>query len=240
MSLGLTSALVRAPLFPTAFEAAGAWSAERGLSVFALAGVPSWMAWLLCVPLLDLTNYAWHIASHRWQPLWRFHCVHHHDDAVDSTTAFRFHAGDAFLSSLVTLLVVAVFGLSVGQVLLYEALVIPASIFHHGNIRMWAGLERGLGWILVTPAIHRVHHSRWVKETDSNYAAVFSFWDRAFGTFVMREDATNIRLGLDGYAESEQATVVGCLATPFLPLRSLEGADTRPASDRVRGSTVTG
>ena len=229
LTLGALSAGVRSLFFPAALVAAATYSQKSGLSFLSLADAPPWATWVLAVPLLDFGQYAWHIASHRCPLLWRFHCVHHNDDAVDSTTAFRFHAGDAALTSAVTLLVVFLFGLSVGQVLLYEALVLPASIFHHGNIRLPVRIERWLGAIIVTPSLHRVHHSQWVTETDSNYAALFSFWDRIFGTLRRRDDGANVRLGLEGYGESDHRTLRGCLTTPFTAIKSLDGVDTRDA-----------
>lgn len=232
--LGLVSALVRAPVFPLALQAGVNWSRESGTALFTIAGLPTWAMWLIALPLLDLSHYSWHVASHRWAPLWRFHSVHHHDDAVDSTTALRFHAGDAVLSSIITVVVAALVGITVQQVLVYEALLLPASVFHHANIRIPARLDRLLGWLVVTPAMHRVHHSQWVRETDSNYSSILSVWDRMFGTLNVRPDARDLRVGLDGYSAFDTSTLLGCLRTPFARIKSRAGIDTLALAARRR------
>jgi len=223
ITLGLINGALRAAFFPAALFAAATVGEERSWGLLRIAGLPIWANAILAVLLLDLVNYAWHVASHHWRWLWRFHAVHHHDDAVDATTAFRFHAGDVILNALVVVVAVAALGLRVEHVLLYEAILLPVSIFHHGNIRISERLDRILRTILVTPRMHWVHHSRWVRETDSNFAGIFSFWDRIFGTFRLRADPATLELGLDGYDPADHRTLKGCLLTPFGPVKSLPG-----------------
>jgi sterol desaturase/sphingolipid hydroxylase (fatty acid hydroxylase superfamily) len=199
--------------------------------------IPPWSEFLIAVLTLDLVGYAWHIACHQCRFLWRFHAVHHHDDEVDSTTAFRFHVGEVVASSLITIAAAGVLGLGMLHVLVYEALVVPLSIFHHGNARLPARLDRVLGWVIVTPRMHWVHHSRWVRETDSNYSGIFSFWDRLFGTLREREDPQRLHLGLDGYLAKDQ-TLRGCLLTPFGPVKSKPGRDTRIVAEKARDRTL--
>jgi hypothetical protein len=133
--------------------------------------------------------------------------------------------------SFVTLAVVGVLGSRVEHVLFYELLLIPLSIFHHGNIRLPGRVDRVLRWLIVTPRMHWVHHSRWIAETNSNYSPLFSLWDRVFGTFRVRGDPAGIRFGLDGYTDADRATLLGCLATPLLPTKSEPGRDTRLEMD---------
>lgn len=230
LTLGIIGGAVRATFFPAGLVLVTAALDALGLGVLRLVPLPAWAQAVLAVLLLDLATYAWHVASHHWRFLWRFHAVHHHDDSVDSTTAFRFHAGDVLATALVTLCVVGALGLRVEHVLLYEALLIPLSIFHHGNIRLPARVDRALRWVIVTPSLHWVHHSRWVAETDSNYAGIFSFWDYLFGTLRVHEDPASLRVGLDGYAERDHSTLAGCLLTPFGPIKSRAGSDSRADS----------
>ena len=105
----------------------------------------------------------------------------------------------------------------VEQVAAYNLVLVPASMFHHANIALPARLERPLRLVLVTPAMHRVHHSRWTPETDSNYGAVLPWWDRLFGTFRVRRNPEAINVGLDGYEEREIREVSGMLLAPFGP-----------------------
>jgi sterol desaturase/sphingolipid hydroxylase (fatty acid hydroxylase superfamily) len=229
--LGLINGGARALFFPAALVMVATTTMRFDAGLLRMVPLPAWVGWVMGIVLLDLAGYAWHVASHQWPLLWRFHAVHHHDDAVDSTTAFRFHFGDVMIGSFVTLAVVGVLGLRVEHVLFYELLLIPLSIFHHGNIRLPGGVDRVLRWLIVTPRMHWVHHSRWIAETNSNYSPLFSLWDRVFGTFRVRGDPAGIRFGLDGYTEDDRATLLGCLATPLLPIKSESGRDTRLGMD---------
>lgn len=229
--LGLINGGSRALFFPAALVMVATTTMRFDAGLLRMVSLPTWVEGALGIVLLDLAGYAWHVASHQWPLLWRFHAVHHHDDAVDSTTAFRFHFGDVIIGSFVTLMVVGVLGLRVEHVLLYELLLMPLSIFHHGNVRLPGRVDRVLRWLIVTPEMHWVHHSQWVAETDSNYSPLFSFWDRAFGTLRVRGDPEEIRFGLVGYADADSATLLGCLMTPLGPIKSQPGRDTRPGMD---------
>jgi sterol desaturase/sphingolipid hydroxylase (fatty acid hydroxylase superfamily) len=231
VALGLINGGVRALFFPAALVMVATTTMRVDAGLLRIVPIPAWAECAMGIVLLDLAGYAWHVASHQWPLLWRFHAVHHHDDAVDSTTAFRFHVGDVMIGSFVTLAVVGVLGLRVEHVLLYELLLIPLSIFHHGNIRLPEGVDRVLRWLIVTPRMHWVHHSRWVAETNSNYSPLLSLWDKVFGTFRVRGDPDGIRFGLDGYTDADRATLLGCLATPLLPIKSEPGRDTRLGMD---------
>lgn len=217
VTLGVINGVVRALFFPAALVLVSAASARSSGGVLHAADPPAWAAACLAVMALDAAGYAWHVASHHAPLLWRFHAVHHHDNAVDSTTAFRFHFGDVVAGSLVTLAVVGLVGLRVEHVLLYEVLLVPVSIFHHGNVRLPRGADRALGWLIVTPRMHWVHHSSRVAETNSNYAPLLSIWDRVFGTYTPPREPGAVRFGLDGFTESDRATLLGCLVTPMRP-----------------------
>jgi sterol desaturase/sphingolipid hydroxylase (fatty acid hydroxylase superfamily) len=237
VGLGLINGATRVVFYPALLLAVTSLTRTSDFGLLHAVSIPAWSEFLVAVLILDLVGYAWHIACHQWRFLWRFHAVHHHDDEVDSTTAFRFHVGEVMASSLVTVIAAAVLGLGMLHVLAYEALVVPLSIFHHGNAKLPAWLDRGLGWVVVTPRMHWVHHSRWVRETDSNYSGIFSFWDRIFGTLREREDPERLRIGLDGYAP-EDKTLRGCLLTPLGPVKSKPGLDTRVGAGRDKVRTL--
>jgi sterol desaturase/sphingolipid hydroxylase (fatty acid hydroxylase superfamily) len=237
VGLGLINGATRALFYPAVLLMVTSLTRVYDFGLLHKVAVPGWSGFLIAVLALDLVGYAWHIACHQWRFLWRFHAVHHHDDEVDSTTAFRFHVGEVMASSMVTVAAAAVLGLGMLHVLVYEALVVPFSIFHHGNARLPGWLDRVLGWLIVTPRMHWVHHSRWVEETDSNYSGIFSFWDRLFGTLREREDPHRLRLGLDGYS-SEDQTLRGCLLTPFGPVKSRPGRDTRVRAGSAKDRTL--
>ena len=132
--------------------------------------------------IYDLFLYFWHRANHEVPFLWRFHHVHHLDETLDVSSGIRFHFGEVILSALVRCAVIIVFNISLTNLLLIEAIVFISSVFHHSNIKLPQKLESILSNIIVTPSIHWVHHHKRQKETDSNYCAIFSFWDYLFGT----------------------------------------------------------
>jgi sterol desaturase/sphingolipid hydroxylase (fatty acid hydroxylase superfamily) len=150
------------------------------------------LKWLLSFLLFDLAIYAWHVASHKNEFLWRFHKVHHSDKTVNVTTGFRFHVFDLFLEILYKCLLVVLIGVEAYVILAIEAIELIFIFFHHSNLAFEN--EAALSRYLITPALHRTHHSALRSEHDSNYGIVFAFWDRLFGT---RKELVPARLGLD-------------------------------------------
>jgi sterol desaturase/sphingolipid hydroxylase (fatty acid hydroxylase superfamily) len=179
-------------------------------------------AWVMSFLILDLWNYTFHVLCHKTPLLWRFHTVHHTDVAPDSTTALRFHFGEVMAGGIGYLIVLPLAGITMPELLFYEAVLIASSIFHHANLRLPVGVERVLRWVIVTPGMHAVHHSKWVGQTDSNYSPVLAVWDWLFET--MREgDPAAMEYGLDGYGEKEHSTVRGLMAMPMGPVKSEPG-----------------
>ncbi len=223
LALGLINGAVRALFVP------GLLIGVCGAAHAAGFGLLHWLPWawwaelIVAVLLLDLLSYAWHVLSHHAPVLWRLHAVHHHDAEMDATTAFRFHFGDIAATSLSLLAAAPLLGLEVVHVLIYEVIAVSASIFHHANVRLPGRVERLLRWVIVTPAMHVVHHSRWHVETDSNFSTVFPVWDRLFGTYRRARDPGAIRPGLDGFRPEEHSTVLGMLAMPLSASRSEPG-----------------
>jgi sterol desaturase/sphingolipid hydroxylase (fatty acid hydroxylase superfamily) len=160
--------------------------------------------------------YVWHVLNHKISFLWRFHAVHHADKEVDASTALRFHTGEIVFSTLARLVVLPLLGMTLPQLFLYEAILLPVILFHHSNVRVPYRLDTALRWLIPTPWMHWVHHSRWRPETDSNYGSVLSIWDRIFGTLRLRDDPWRLNLGLEeDQEESEWRTLLGMLVRPF-------------------------
>ncbi len=187
------------------------------LRMFQLPAVPSTIAAVL---LFDGWMYLWHRANHQFHFLWRFHRVHHSDPAMDATTAIRFHTGEILISSALRLALIPLLGLTLWQLLVYESLMLPVILFHHSNVNFPEGLDRWLRVVLVSPALHRVHHSRMRIETDSNYSTIFSFWDRIGRTLRLRKDGPPVDFGLAEYDGEEWQRMSGLLSTPFLSVRA--------------------
>ena len=135
---------------------------------------------------------------------------------MDVTTALRFHTGELVFSSLLRFAVVPLLGMNLWQLIFYEIILLPIIQFHHSNVNLPESWDRCLRTIIVTPNIHRVHHSRWQPETDSNYSSIFSFWDRVFGSFRRRDDPHTLQYGLYTYDAEEWQTIRGMMKTPFL------------------------
>ena len=169
----------------------------------------------LAILLLDLWTWAWHLACHRIPLLWRFHRVHHSDTAMDVSTSARFHPGELACSTAARIPVILLLGVSTAQLLLFETLLLAVSQLHHSAITA-RHLDRWLGWLLVTPGIHRVHHSRNRDETNSNYSAILSVWDRLFRTRCSVDGALMEPPGLSGMDGDDFQTLLGLLKTPLI------------------------
>ena len=134
---------------------------------------------------------------------------------MDATTALRFHTGEIVLSSTIRLAILPILGMTVGEVLIYETLLLPIILFHHSNVRVPARVDVCLRWLIVTPWMHWVHHSNYRPETDSNYSSMLSIWDRVFGSFRLRAEPRDITLGLENLETQEWKSLKGMLAMPF-------------------------
>ena len=182
----------------------------------------AWSGWhglLLDVVLLDFLIYWWHLANHRLPLLWRFHEVHHLDRFLDTTSALRFHFGEVLLSALVRAAVIYLLGFPIGSILAFETLVLLATLFHHSNLCLPAGLERALSLVIITPSIHWVHHHARQRDTDSNYGTIFSFWDRLFASRSPTPRAPDMEIGVENRAERSLAHLV---VRPFLSAAARE------------------
>lgn len=179
--------------------------------------IPGWLRALFAVLILDAWTYCWHRLNHRIPFLWRFHKVHHSDPNMDVTTATRFHIGEIILSSLLRIPLILVFGIYVWELVLYETIMFAVVQFHHANIGLPAALDRFLRMFIVTPNMHKVHHSKIRIETDSNYSSLLSIWDRIGRSFRLRANPQEIEFGLEGIDQAAADSLPSLLKMPATP-----------------------
>lgn len=174
---------------------------EKGWGLFNIFEAPTWVAVLVSIVLLDLAIYLQHVMFHAVPALWRLHRMHHADQAIDVTTGLRFHPIEILLSMGVKLAVVLALGPPAVAVLVFEVLLNATAMFNHSNVRIPLGLDRVLRLFVVTPDMHRVHHSIDPKETDSNYGFNLPWWDRLLGTYTAqpREGHDGMTIGIEQF-----------------------------------------
>lgn len=232
VAIAVFNTVLLALLFGAATVGVANWAAANQFGLLHQFALPWPVSLALAVLLLDLWLYIWHRLNHRVPILWRFHRMHHADEEMDVTTATRFHFGELSASAVLRLGIIPLVGVEVWQLLIYETFVVAATMFHHANISLgrW---DAPLRWIIVTPFMHKVHHSPWQPETDSNYSVVFSWWDRLARTFRTREDYHSLHLGLNEFRDPQWQTFLGMLRTPLVNVprkdREASAADESPA-----------
>lgn len=203
--LVILSPLIVLPL--TAFAAGHPlWTRPAGL-----AGAPMLIADII---LLDLWTYWVHRAYHEVPVMRRFHRIHHLDEHLDTTSAVRFHPGEVAISALLRMIPITLLALPFAHVVVFETALLAASLFHHSNIRLPAAFEQALSRVIVTPSIHWVHHHAIRRDTNSNYAAIFSLWDPIFGTRSPTKRAPDMKIGVEGAMD---LPLGGLLIAPFRP-----------------------
>ena len=188
------------------------WATTAGIGVLAWAPAPPALAIAASIVVLDLVSYGWHRANHQCRWLWQFHQVHHSDRAFTVSTGVRFHPGEILLSLPVRLSAVVVLGAPPLGGELFEVIFAVANLVGHGDIDLPARAERRLARLLITPALHRRHHSTEVSELNRNFGTIFSIWDRWLGTLLWSDSAARLQTGLPG--ESGTVSFAQALALP--------------------------
>jgi sterol desaturase/sphingolipid hydroxylase (fatty acid hydroxylase superfamily) len=183
--------------------------------LFLLPMLPAWLTALLGIMALDFFTYLAHLLMHKSWLGWQFHRVHHSDYEVNVTTAFRQHPGETVWRILWYGLAVALFGISPLVLVLYLTISTWNAQLEHTNIKLSESVDRVLRILLVTPNMHKVHHSREQYQTDTNYANIFSVWDKIFGTYTRTTDFSTLRDGLNGFDEQKKQTLPALLKLPF-------------------------
>lgn len=195
--IGIVNALIISLAFAGLWLGTTAFAAEHHIGLLHWLRAPEWLLWLLAVLLLDAWTYSWHRLNHVIPFFWRFHRLHHSDRTMDVTTASRFHTVEIIFSSVLRVPVLLLIGCGIEALALYELLMFTVVQFHHANIGVPESLDRALRVVIVTPLLHKVHHSVVRAECDSNFSSLFSWWDRLFRTLRISRDPKAIRFGVD-------------------------------------------
>jgi sterol desaturase/sphingolipid hydroxylase (fatty acid hydroxylase superfamily) len=217
LALVAIDSLVLRLLFPILAVGLAIAIDARGGGLFGALAWPYWLEFALAVLLLDLAIYWQHRLHHVIPLLWRLHRVHHSDVAVDVTTGVRFHPLEIALSMGLKLGLVWLLGPAPAAVVVFELLLSLGSLITHTDCALPAGLDRRLRWLLVTPSMHRIHHSVWREETDSNFGFHLSLWDRAFGSYrsaPLRPEAA-MPVGLPAFRGPGQQGLIALLLQPI-------------------------
>jgi sterol desaturase/sphingolipid hydroxylase (fatty acid hydroxylase superfamily) len=207
--------IINVSLIAVVFVRLWAATTELEFGLLQRLHLPSAIKAILAVMLLDLWTYWWHRMNHRIRFLWRFHRMHHSDPFMDVTSANRFHFGEIVFSSLLRVPVLMIIGADMWHIVLYEMLMFPVVQLHHANISLSEPIDRLLRVFVASPFMHKVHHSIYQPETDSNYSAFLSVWDRIFGSFRLNSAPESIQLGLDDFTDADQR-LWGMIKTPLL------------------------
>jgi sterol desaturase/sphingolipid hydroxylase (fatty acid hydroxylase superfamily) len=219
-NLGIVAinALLLRLVFPTAAVGLAIAAERHGWGLFNAFPVPDWAALAASVVALDLAIYFQHVLLHAVPALWRLHRMHHADLGFDVTTGLRFHPVEILLSMVIKLAVVAALGPPAVAVVAFEVLLNATSMFNHGNVRIPAFLDRLLRWIVVTPDMHRVHHSIVLNETNSNFGFNLSWWDRLFGTYRAQPAAGHqaMTIGIEQFRDPRELRLDRMLIQPWL------------------------
>lgn len=215
----LTTALVNLPL-AFLLVMTSDWVIEQQIGVLQWISMPLWAQMIVGLLLLDLVG-AWliHFTEHKVKFMWKFHLIHHTDQAIDTTSGNRHHPGESVFRFVFTCLAVVVAGAPMWLVLMYQTLSVIFTQFNHSNWKFPAGLDKVLSYVLVTPGMHRVHHHYRQPYSDMNYGNLFSIWDRMFGTYV-EVDNEKLTYGVDTHMDvSEVTNIWTLLKVPFQKYR---------------------
>ena len=206
-------------IFPFAAVAFATLAAQRGWGLLNNIDLPGGLALVLAVVAMDFAIWVQHVMVHAVPVLWRLHQVHHADPDYDVTTGARFHPLEIILSMLIKFAVIAVLGAPAAAVLVFEVLLNATAMFNHGNVKLPAGVDAGLRLLLVTPDMHRVHHSTDHAEANSNFGFNLSIWDRLFGTYrpAARLPQESMEIGVTGLTGDPRCVNLGgMLVIPFV------------------------
>lgn len=191
---------------------------ENSWGLFNNVDMPVWLAAILAIVIMDLVIYLQHVMVHAIPLLWRLHRVHHADPDYDLTTGSRFHTLEIFLSMGIKFCTILLLGPAVFAVVIFEVILNATAMFNHGNIRLPKSIDRVLRWFLVTPDMHRVHHSIEDDETNSNFGFSLPWWDRLFGTYrdQPRAGHKDMKIGIRGYNSAKDVSwITGMLTLPL-------------------------
>jgi sterol desaturase/sphingolipid hydroxylase (fatty acid hydroxylase superfamily) len=204
-------------LFPTTAVGLALVTEAHGLGLFNVVPLPAWIGVVASIILLDLAIYFQHVLFHAVPVLWRLHRTHHADLEIDVSTGLRFHPVEILLSVVIKLAVVVALGTPALAVLLFEVLLNATSMFNHSNVCLPEHFDGVLRWFVVTPDMHRVHHSILTRETNSNFGFNLPWWDRLFGTYRAQPTAGHeaMTIGIEQFRDPRELGLDRMLLQPF-------------------------
>ena len=204
-------------LIPTTTIAVAMYADGLNYGLFNVLTLPYFLTCIVSILLLDVFIYAQHVVFHKIEWLWRFHRMHHSDTHIDVTTGIRFHPVEIVLSLLIKFAVIVLFGIPALAILIFEIILNATSMITHSNLYVPIWLDKILRWFLVTPDMHRIHHSVHRQETDSNYGFNLSIWDRIFGTYTEepRDTHEKMLIGIEKFRDPREQVIDKLLTQPF-------------------------
>ena len=213
----ISSVLIRF-ILPTAAVGVALHVEQNNLGFLSYYDLSLMIKFLLAFILMDLAIYFQHVMFHALPMFWRFHRVHHSDLDCDITTGLRFHPFEMVISILFKFLIIISIGAPVLAVVVFEIILNAASMFTHSNIKIPSVIERIVRWFIVTPDMHRIHHSINENETNSNFGFFMSIWDRMFGTYIKdpEQGHINMKIGLQGFREAKWQNLRWLIYLPFV------------------------
>ena len=213
----------------------------NGWGLLPALDLPAWAAILIAVLVLDLAIYLQHVMFHAVPGLWRLHRMHHADLEFDVTTGLRFHPAEILISMAIKLAVVAALGPPAVAVLIFEVLLNATAMFNHSNVKLPERVDRVLRWVVVTPDMHRVHHSWTPVETNSNYGFNLPWWDRLLGTYRAQPEAGHegMTIGIEQFRSRRDLWLDRMLIQPLRGPASGGALDPRAATPRMTGRAAT-
>jgi sterol desaturase/sphingolipid hydroxylase (fatty acid hydroxylase superfamily) len=217
LSILLLSSLAIRVIFPLAAVGTAVWAKGSGYGLFNLLGISPLLAGILAFVILDFAVWLEHVASHKFPLFWRIHRMHHADTGFDVTTALRFHPVEIILSMFWKALIIVLIGAPALSVLIFEIVLNGSAMFNHANIKLPNRVDALVRKVIVTPDMHRVHHSTIQTETDSNYGFNFPVWDKLFGTYKDQPQAGHeaMQIGQTRWRDGEPVSLLWSLILPF-------------------------
>jgi sterol desaturase/sphingolipid hydroxylase (fatty acid hydroxylase superfamily) len=193
------------------------WAQQHQWGLFNQVNLPPIVTFILSIVLLDMVIYWQHRFFHTQSWLWSLHKMHHTDTEFDTSTALRFHPIEIVLSMLIKMAVVCVMGIDPITVVIFETLLNSSAMFNHANIRFAPKVDKVIRWVIVTPDMHRVHHSVYREECNSNYGFFLSCWDKLFGSYVAqpKHGHTDMQIGLHQFRDPKEMAVHRLMTQPF-------------------------
>ena len=213
----MTNSIILRIVFVSGAIGASLLAEQKGWGLLHFLIWPMWTEVIVAIVVMDLVVYSQHILFHKMPVLWRLHKVHHSDMEFDVTTAVRFHPVEIVISMLIKIGTIMVVGVSPSAVLIFEILLNATAMFNHSNVRIPLQLDRLLRWMVVTPDMHRVHHSVITEETNSNFGFNLPWWDGAFGTYLSQPclGHEHMTIGLEQFRDPARLSWLGLLSLPY-------------------------